>query len=361
MASLTNQPALSFPALRGLMGTRNYYVILMPLAQVPRFLQIPDGDELPADMRAQRKLVGSRIPDIASYILENEKDWLFSSLTASFDGDEEFIPSKENPDLGMLRLPLSSYLLVNDGQHRRAGIERALKSDPTLGAQNISVVLFPAEGLERNQQMFSDLNRTVQRTSRSLNIMYDHRDPLNEMTLALEPRVPLLRNRIEKESQSVSVRSAKLISLSALYDMSAEILGGKISQEEPEENLKKLEQTLTEVWLKLTAAIDQWQSIVIGELRPAEARAEFINAHAVFFYAIGGVVRLALQRGDGLEVLNGLGEIDWRRANPEWQGVCMLGADIITRRQTREALREHIAWKLDLRSSQPEPAFAVLN
>jgi len=343
------------------MGTRNYYVVLMPLAQVPRFLQIPAGEEIPADMRAQRKLVGSRIPDIANYILDNEDDWLFSSLTASFDGDEEFIPSKENPDLGMLRLPLTSYLLVNDGQHRRAGIERALKTDPTLGTQNISVVLFPSESLERNQQMFSDLNRTVQRTSRSLNIMYDHRDPLNEMTLALEARVPLLRNRIEKESQSVSVRSAKLISLSALYDMCAEIVGGRINHDLPEDDLKLIEEKLTYAWKTLTDDVEQWTGIVIGELRPAEARAEYINCHAVFFYAIGGVVRMAFEQKQSLDVLDGLRSIDWRRANPEWQGICMLGADIITRRQTREALREHIAWRLGLRQSQPEPAFTVGN
>ena len=39
--------------------------------------------------------------------------------------------------------------------------------------------------IERNQQMFSDLNRTVQKTSRSLDILYDHRDPMNRVTLGV--------------------------------------------------------------------------------------------------------------------------------------------------------------------------------
>ena len=357
MADLNNQPMLSFPALRGRMGSRDYYVFLLPLNQVGRILQVPDGEQLNAEARSQRRLNEKRIPEIARYILSNEEDWLFSSLTASFDGDENFISSIENPESGVLQLPLNSTLSVNDGQHRRAAIERALRTDPSIGKQTISVVLFPAENLERNQQMFSDLNRTVQKTSRSLNIMYDHRDPLNELTLALEPRVPILRGKVEKDSQSLAVRSAKLITLSALYDMCAQALGRVPVKDESEVALAQYESDLVDLWLKLTDWIPQWSLIAANDLRPAEARAEFIHAHAVFFFAIG-TVAYQTRRADGnLERLRQLADVDWRRANPEWQGVCMLGPDIVTRRQTRLVLSEFLMWKLGLRQEPPSPAF----
>jgi DNA sulfur modification protein DndB len=353
------QPTISLPALRGRMGTRDYYVLLLPLNQVARFLYVPDGSRLPAEFRAQRKLNEKRVPEIARYILENEEDWLFSSLTASFEGEVAFTALRDNPDMGTLHIPLNARLLVNDGQHRRAAIDRALREDPTLGNQTISIVLFPGESLDRNQQMFSDLNRTVQRTPRSLNIMYDHRDPLNEITLMLESRVPLLQGRVEKDMQSIAVRSARLITLSSLYDMASEALGRDVPESASRSELQKSEDFLVDAWGRLTVALPQWSAIQQGELTPAQARPEFINVHAVFYFAIGKVVRLAADAPDKWSALTRLREIDWRRTNREWQGICMLGPDIVTRKQTRTALAEHILWRVGLRTSKPEPAFRL--
>ena len=40
----------------------------------------------------------------------------------------------------------------------------------------ISVVFFQDDGLKRSQQMFSDLNKNAVKPTKSLNILYDHRD-----------------------------------------------------------------------------------------------------------------------------------------------------------------------------------------
>jgi DNA sulfur modification protein DndB len=341
-----------FPALRGRMGKRSFYVVLFPLSVVPTIIASPRGASLPPEVRAQRKLNEKRVPEIARYILSNEEDWLFSSLTASFDEEEEFIPSKGNPDMGVLRFPLTTRLLINDGQHRRAAIERALDVDPTLGSQTISIVLFPGESLERNQQMFSDLNRTVQKTSRSLNIMYDHRDPLNQITLAVTERVPLLKNRVEKESMSLAVRSAKFITVSALYDSISQFVG-PLPHNSSDRRIQEMEDAATDYWKRLTDTLDEWRSIEDATLRPAEARLEYINAHAVFFFAIGSVGYF-LRDQDKLNILPRLAQIDWRRVNREWQGICMLGPDIVTRRQTRAALRQQILFKLGV-GEAPQP------
>ena len=44
--------------------------------------------------------------------------------------------------------------IINDGQHRKAAIEEALKANPKLGDDHISVILFVDKGLENTQQMF---------------------------------------------------------------------------------------------------------------------------------------------------------------------------------------------------------------
>lgn len=348
----TNRGTLSFPALRGKMGARDFFVVVLPLSVVPRLLPAPEGGALPPEARAQRQLNARRIPEITKYILDHEEDWLFSSLTASYkEGTADFKPSDADPNVGTLHLPIDADLLINDGQHRRAAIQAALAVDKTLGEQTISVVMFPGESVERNQQMFSDLNRTVQKTSRSLDIMYDHRDPLNQITLSVIERVPLLRGRAEKEALSLGVRSAKLITVSALYDSLQQLLGD-IPEGTPESKMAELEDRAVTFWNALANAIPEWTVVANGTLKPSELRMEYISGHSVFFFAVGGVGR-ALHEQGAYRLLTELDTIDFRRINPEWQGICMLGGDIITRRQTRFALKEMLLYKLGAVPSPP--------
>jgi DNA sulfur modification protein DndB len=105
------------------------------------------------EQRAQRSPTEKRVPEIAHYILDHEDDWAFSSLTATFDAEEMFNPSEISDELGILRLPITTEFLINDGQHWRAGIALALEQNRQLGKQHISVVLFPLESLECSQQV----------------------------------------------------------------------------------------------------------------------------------------------------------------------------------------------------------------
>jgi DNA sulfur modification protein DndB len=54
----------------------------------------------------------------------------------------------------------------------------------------------------------SDLNRTVHKTSRSLDILYDHRDPLNSLNIAASDAVPMFQGQVEKDCPTVAQRSA---------------------------------------------------------------------------------------------------------------------------------------------------------
>src|SRR5699024_2609759 len=118
------------------------------------------------------------------YIINNPKDYVFSSLTASIDGEFEFSALDSNFDdkIGILKVSMDSRLLINDGQHRQAAIHEALKANPDLGEETISVVLFIDEGLNRSQQIFSDLNKHAVNVSKSIGILYDSRDPIAIIT-----------------------------------------------------------------------------------------------------------------------------------------------------------------------------------
>ena len=154
---------------------------MVPMKMVPR-LFIFDGDDLPPDLRAQRVLSKARVPQIANYLAENWDNYILSSLCASVDGDLTFTPASSDgalKNVGTLSFAMDARIILNDGQHRRAAIEDALKTRPALENETISVVIFADRGLERSQQMFADLNMNAVRPSNSLNILYDKRDPLS--------------------------------------------------------------------------------------------------------------------------------------------------------------------------------------
>jgi DNA sulfur modification protein DndB len=46
--------------------------------------------------------------------------------------------------------------------------------------------------------------------------------------------------------------------------------------------------------------------------------------------------------------LRPLREIDWRKTNKDWQGTCMIGTDIVTRRQMKQTTTEFLRERLGL-------------
>ena len=73
---------------------------------VPR-LFVFDEEEVPAEIRAQRNVNKARIPDISTYLIDNNDDYTLSSLTASIDAQVNFEPFSdlgENQNIGTLSI-----------------------------------------------------------------------------------------------------------------------------------------------------------------------------------------------------------------------------------------------------------------
>ena len=336
---------LKFPAMHGVIGHRDYYVAIMKLALIPKLFKFRDWAELPPEQRAQRVIQKNRIPEITQYILKNEDGYLFSSLTASFNSDPTFTPVGDHPDLGILEMPFEADLVINDGQHRRAAIEEALKENPALGQESISVVLFPWENLDRVQQMFSDLNRTARTTSKSLNILYNHRDLMSRIALTVMERIPVLKNFVDKDRVSLPLRSPKLFTLGAIYDGTDALLEA-VNEKDYEQKLAQAQ----EFWEAVAANMPLWQQVEQGDLKPAELRQEYICTHAVALWGLGSMGRTLISShpDDWAARVAALKAIDWRRTNNEWQGVAMSGSDVVNRRQSRMDTASFLKRKLGL-------------
>jgi len=186
-----------------------------------------DEAEVPPELRAQRVLNRARVPEIVSYLIDNKRDYTLSAITASINGQVHFEPAADTglgQNLGTLSIPMDAQILINDGQHRRKAIESAIEVDPELGYENIPVLFFIDEGLERSQQMFADLNKHAVRPSDSISTLYDRRDAIAELARTMVDKVEVFSRLSELEKSSISNRSTKLFTLSAIKNATKALL-----------------------------------------------------------------------------------------------------------------------------------------
>lgn len=317
----------TFAAIKGIQAKREYYVIMCPFKLIPK-LFLFNEEELPPDLRAQRIINKARIPEITRYITENPTEYCFSAITASVNGEVKFIPINEDElgrNVGKLEMGMSSTFIINDGQHRRAAIEEALKTNIELGNEKICVVIFIDRGLKRSQQMFADLNKHAVRPSGSLGVLYDHKDPLAELSRKVMNEVEVFKDMIDIEKTSISNRSRKLFTLSSLYNANKSLLGKdkkncKVAQREVE--------ICIEFWRYVTEQFKDWQDAKEREVNPSELRKDYVHAHGVLLHALGivGNSLLSNYSNKWKEKVKKLREIDWRRSNSTlWEGRAMVG------------------------------------
>lgn len=318
----------TFPAIRGIQAGREYYVSMCPLRLIPKVFLF-DEDELVPELRAQRTLNKSRIPEIARYILSNRQGYVFSALTASIDGDVKFEPLVANGDgrrVGVMTVSMEAKFIINDGQHRRAAIEAALRDCPDIGDETIAVVFFLDVGLERCQQMFADLNRYAIRPSPSIGVLYDHRDNLAHLARLAVIRSPVFRDIVEMERSTLSPRSRKLFTLSAIYQATSALLDGMESKE-----IDATSRVVLEYWEEVAKHFPEWEQVRERKMPAGEVRRDFIHSHGIVLHALGRVGNALWQnsKANWKARLSPLRRIDWSRTNTKlWEGRALIGGQV---------------------------------
>jgi len=309
--------AYSFPAIRGIQAGREYYVAMCPMKVIPKIFQFNE-ETLPPEIRAQRTLNESRVPEISRYMLQNPDSYVFSALTASIDADTHFDAlDAEHGDNGILFVSMNGDFLINDGQHRRAAIEQALREDPDLGDETIAVVFFIDRGVQNAQQMFTDLNKHAVQPAPSLNVLYDHRDPKARVIREVVLSSTFYKDLVEMERSNLVARSRKLFTLSALHSATSALLAD-LKKEVIEDNI----QIASEFWDTVSKQFKEWNQVHEGIVPASEIRQNYLHTHGVILHAIGKCGNaLLIQHSDTWKnEIPKLKTIDWSRSNPEWEG-----------------------------------------
>lgn len=324
--AMTETFSFVFPTIRGVQAGREYYVSMCPLRLMAKLFRY-DEDELMPELRAQRTLNKARIPEMARYIVENPGSYTFSAITVSIDGPVQFAPAAAdgptNLRMGTLTVPMDAKFIVNDGQHRRAAIAQALETRPELADETIAVVFFLDRGLERCQQMFADLNRYAVKPSASLGVLYDHRSAAAHLARFLGLSSNVFRNLIETERSSLSPRSRKLFTLSALHFATLELVSSDELSDFPTASKKCLE-----FWELVGEQIPEWSFVRQSKMTSGEVRRDFIHSHAIVLQALGraGRALYELSGNERIRRIKRLRKVDWSRQNATvWEGRAMLG------------------------------------
>ena len=335
-----------FPAIRGVQAKREYYISMCPLRLLPKIFLFNE-DELVPELRAQRILNKARLPEMARYILDNRQDYVFSAITASVDAAVQFEPIHGTGDgqrIGMLHIPMSARFVINDGQHRRAAIELALRENPDIADESIAVVFFLDVGLERSQQMFADLNRYAIRPSKSLGVLYDHRDNRAQLAKLVVLRSPVFQDVVEMERSTLAVRSRKLFTLSAIYSATTALLVGL-----EYDDIKETAEVAAGYWEEIAQQFPEWQMVRDRRMTAGEVRTDFIHSHGIVLHALGRVGNTLL-RDDSAgwkRTVKKLKTIDWSRRNKKlWEGRALLGGKVSKSTQnvilTTNVLKRHL-------------------
>ena len=195
----TKAGPIVLPALRGIMGNRAYYSCLMSLhelaSRVNYAKEIHSNQSL-SDM-IQRALEDRRSNEIAAYLRDNADRFFNSLVVAVYDGEPSWHPlsniksryntqntlelSEETVEsVGFLTLRGDEKLFALDGQHRLAGIKRAIHDGLNDTDDEVSVIFLghrnTADGLEATRRLFTTLNKTARPVSKNAVIALDEDD-----------------------------------------------------------------------------------------------------------------------------------------------------------------------------------------
>ncbi|MBM6829705.1 DNA sulfur modification protein DndB [Anaerotignum lactatifermentans] len=327
-----------FPAVKGIQANKEYFTAMVPLEIIPKIFQFAD-EELPPEIRAQRILNKSRIPEMRDYIINNPESYVFSSLTVSVDGAMLFEPINEvDPMIGHISISMSARFLINDGQHRRAAIAEAIKINPDLKHEHISVVFYHDKGLKSSQQMFSDLNRYAIRPTKSINILFNSREESSIIAKEVVKDVSVFTGLTEKEKTTVSNRSKALFTLSAISTATIELLKD-VKLDMPEKTKLAIE-----FWNEVASIMPEWLAVMRQEKRSSEVRSGSICSLSITLVAIGhgGNKLLHTYPHDWKERIANLAKVDWKKDNPIWNDLVFVNGKVAANRSSQKALSTYI-------------------
>lgn len=232
------------PALRCKMGDRGYFVTAMQLREIAD--RVKDVAEVHSSEKLrdwiQRQLKEEHAQDIAQYLMTEESRFFNAIVVGVYGGDVQWGPLKVadpreelsdadekriDETLGILTLTGQEQLFPIDGQHRVAGIKKAVLQKPELGEEEVTVILIghgrTDVGKKRTRRLFVTLNQRAKQVSPRDIVALDEDNGLAVITRQMVDEYPLFQKAgIISFSANVSISdkdTSAITSVLGLYQI----------------------------------------------------------------------------------------------------------------------------------------------
>ena len=393
----------NIPALRGKIGTTEYFLCTMKVGEFIRTVKIPKEIEgwgdLNVEERYQRDINYKRVKEHIAPYLANDPDRFVGSfiVTAMNSGNMVFesledaginIPAMMGDlksKVGNLILNGEEVLVPLDGQHRLAAFSFAttgkdnegkdiphVQGNLQLADDTVSLIVIRDDN-EKSRKIFNKVNRYAKPTSKADNLITADDDivaVLNREIVINE----LLGSKVVKmdSGNTLSDKSGFFTTIATTYEACIQILNERLNikvnttvlPNEADQNLYR--QLIKEFWEELIT-IDAYSSSLqdlteAGDERRAEIRREQRHCKPIMLRAIvRAILRLTGENSeDGQENLNvkevisRINNLDWHPDHELWQGIIMRAGKIVAGAAAEQLAARYIAYLLGEQLEEPE-------
>jgi len=376
------------PAIRGKLGSTEYYVATMKASEVVNSLRIPkdmpDWGHESIEERYQREINYKRVRDQIAPYIANDKDRFFNALIVdilnadgvTFDplSSVSKLPSLFSglgENFGILTLKGSEQLVPLDGQHRLAAVRFALygkdekdhpidsfSPNPEIGNDDITLVLVKHDR-SKARKIFNKVNRYAKATSKADNLIISEDDYVAIVSREIANKI--FKSLVNAKSNTISDASNDVTTLSTIYEASVDYLSEstiypqKVNTETlPEASVQNLWRTEVEkMWITVVREIsvlhDALEDIEdTGRGKRTELRKTYIIMKPIVQAALVGAIKRLMNAGISMKVaIEKAAKLDWRFQCSDWERVAVNPGDkIITGSQSRKLLTRLIAYRL---------------
>ncbi|TAK64528.1 MAG: DGQHR domain-containing protein [Dehalococcoidia bacterium] len=348
---------MRFRALKGRMGTTDFYLCTASLSEVARQVDYKESkQDWAPEVLQQRPLNVKRVTnEMVPYLVENE-DHFYNTLVVEhvrpgeIHHDINFVPDEQGSSAGWIEIE-AEKLEALDGQHRLKSIQLAVEQRPELGRETIALMIVPHKSAHGSQQMFSDLNRNAKPTPKPLNVLFEHREIAALLAKDLAKKSRVLSGRVHFTSSSLSERSPYITTLPVVYEATKVVESVLPSADDDYDAALAF---LVKLWDTALGALPGVDDVVSGARKPAELRRQYVYATSVGIEALADVIRAAVTEFPATwhEILSqGLRRIDWGLGDVQWEGVALFAGraaiGMAARRRTATLIKHLLGLPVD--------------
>lgn len=384
------------PAIRGQLGSTEYWIATMKASEVVNSLQIPkempDWENESIEERYQREINYKRVREqIAPYLAE-DPDRFFSALIVDIlNGDGvSFDPLSSVVNLptffgelgnnfGILKFTGHEVLVPLDGQHRLCALKFALlgkdheqrpienfRANPAIASDDITLI-FVRHDRKKARKIFNKVNRYAKAVSKADNLIISEDDYIAIITREFADR--LFHGLVNITSNTIPEKSNHVTTLSTLYEATLEYLSESVIYPKKigtvalppleDQNLLRIE--AEKFWIFLLREVEIFKEALDdrtedGQKKRIELRSTYILMKPIVQHALVGSIKLLMS--DGMSLADAVGRVnrlDWRFDCEDWEQVAVRpGNTIIAGIQPRRLLMRVIAYRLGLNFDSKE-------